>query len=589
MEKEFEYVDNIERYKKAAIELYKQKRIALDVETYAKEEYKNLENARLNPHLGRIGILTIAKEGSKPYVFDLIKLENEGYDSYILEQVIKSAGYVLIHNAVFDCGMLRGQFNLRLKNVRCTYIMAQILSNATGSRFGVAKGHGLSDLCRDLLDIHITGKGELQIAEWGIDIDKRELENPIWYEMLKYAANDVKYLFQLNDIMYKVLTNPLPSSPLINGTTKMTEAGLGQKEVLELEFKYIPVVVEKQYNGLPIAKEILERIQESIEYECIEAAVELCKELKLETYYPDLESQELPTPKTESIFNNPKKMLDIIKKQLRVEVGNTSTQSLERVVELIDTVYSDNNVETINDKENQMLNNFEKFEQSILETNSNIVKGFLKYKKLKKQMSMNLKDYINPATEKIHSRYNQLGTATGRLCVAKGELVLTTEKGLVPINDIEIGDLVFCYTFDNQLVSRPVTNVWNKGVQETLQLLFINTITEEETVLRCTPDHLLKLESGGWIEAKDLFEGIEVLGAKREESSRFLNICTYVLDKQSKARDITVYDIEVKDYHNFIASNICCHNSSSGPNVQQISARLYTTIKADVEDLNSYV
>jgi intein/homing endonuclease len=280
-------------------------------------------------------------------------------------------------------------------------------------------------------------------------------------------------------------------------------------------------------------------------------------------------------------------MKELVVNNLKLEIKNTSSQLLERIVEMIDSVYSDNKTEAIGEEEENLLKVFEHTEQLLLEDNSKTLRTFLRYKKLKKQTTMSLKQFINPATGKIHSRYNALGAATGRLCIAEDQQVLTVNRGLIPIKEVNVGDEVYSLDLYNTLKIKQVSNVWNKGIQKTITLKVINAKTEEISALRCTPDHLLRTLKGTWVSVESLYQGIWLIGACKSNEG-FITVSEYVVESLEETEDITVYDIEVDDYHNFFASNLCCHNSSSGPNVQQISARLYTTIEADVTNLNQY-
>lgn len=51
---------------------------------------------------------------------------------------------------------------------------------------------------------------------------------------------------------------------------------------------------------------------------------------------------------------------------------------------------------------------------------------------------------------------------------------------------------------------------------------------------------------------------------------KYANCLNHMVLKVEPAGKFDVYDIEVEDIHNFIANEICVHNSSSNPNVQQI-------------------
>lgn len=80
-------------------------------------------------------------------------------------------------------------------------------------------------------------------------------------------------------------------------------------------------------------------------------------------------------------------------------------------------------------------------------------------------------------------------------CVAEGEPVLT-EKGFKPIEEVQIGDLVW-----TREGLKPVTAKFDQGVRETVIIR-----TSLGHTLRCTPDHKIYVE-GEWVEAGDLEPG----------------------------------------------------------------------------------
>lgn len=258
------------------------------------------------------------------------------------------------------------------------------------------------------------------------------------------------------------------------------------------------------------------------------------------------------------------------------------------------------------------------------------IKLFLEYKKTAKLLSFvtSLPLEINPETKKIHASFNHSGTATGRFsCIAEGEKVIGVgwEKS---IEDVNVGDLVYSYTANGTVTIKPVTAKYNNGVKNCVSVEWVSVGNHKRGNLICTADHKLRLTSGEWVKAEELVAGqrlthlrkvkqttgrIRLYGAnyyqeveeqciKREyfkasnkmhihhsdtvdQAAKRLGVGTRTLKQQCKNRGIAyenhkvisvtyvgyrqVYDLEVQDTHNFIASEICVHNCNS-PNMQQI-------------------
>jgi len=98
---------------------------------------------------------------------------------------------------------------------------------------------------------------------------------------------------------------------------------------------------------------------------------------------------------------------------------------------------------------------------------------------------------------------------------------------------------------------KPVTKAFDKGVRKTLCIR-----TKSGVTIVCTPDHKLLLVGGSWVEAKDLLIGDNlktpesVEGTHRPE--RVVEIAPHT--------ETRVYDISVRDNHNFVANGLIVHN-----------------------------
>lgn len=166
----------------------------------------------------------------------------------------------------------------------------------------------------------------------------------------------------------------------------------------------------------------------------------------------------------------------------------------------------------------------------------------------------------------LHGQYNQLksdegGTVTGRLsssCIAEGTPV-ALPGGYKNIEDIEPGDQVYCYREDGTVTISEVLNKFDKGIKPCVELKWQSSGNGQTRSLICTPDHLIKTKRGGWVPAGKLKRYDKMYHLKRADC--------YVETKARPVGDRHVWDIEVRDHHNFIAGEICVHNC---PNMQNL-------------------
>ena len=187
---------------------------------------------------------------------------------------------------------------------------------------------------------------------------------------------------------------------------------------------------------------------------------------------------------------------------------------------------------------------------------------------------------------RVHGSFRSMGAATGRMCMAEGTQVNSVSRGFVKIESIVPGDEVFCYnTETDEVVTSKVLNLWKTG--EGRECVKINYNAEGfSDCLTCTPEHPVFTKNAGWKEAGKLEPGDKLVYIQTKGSiagfipnpkaiaTLTFNFDHYVecevasveLDEETH----NVYDIEVDNYHNFFASNICVHNSSEAPNMQNI-------------------
>ena len=129
-------------------------------------------------------------------------------------------------------------------------------------------------------------------------------------------------------------------------------------------------------------------------------------------------------------------------------------------------------------------------------------------------------------------------------CLTGGSLVLTRE-GLVRIDDANLkGKEVLSYNEINNIWEYKAVVRWlDQGQKQTL------TIKTSQTEICCTENHLIRTKQG-WIKAKHLKPGMQILSPANEE----------LVESVTLAGVENVYDIEVEDNHNFVANGLLVHN-----------------------------
>lgn len=84
-----------------------------------------------------------------------------------------------------------------------------------------------------------------------------------------------------------------------------------------------------------------------------------------------------------------------------------------------------------------------------------------------------------------------------------GDALIETAGGAIPLKDVVVGTEVMCY--NNEVVLRPVTRVWSRGLRPVLRLT-----TAHGRTIRCTDNHLLMTEQG-WTAAGELRPNQKIL------------------------------------------------------------------------------
>jgi len=615
---EFRYAYNPESAEEVIDSIAGAPRLAVDIETFCKPEYRAIMPPgmqALDPHSGGISILSVTREGEIPGVLDIKLLDLQQYNYSRLIEVLRGCPILLAHNANFEIMWLRHKFGLWFTNFMCTLWLGRLHANATGSKFARLRGLRLVDLLRDILDVNLTGKGEEQITDWNarpplekLLSDRPEDRNDFavgeWLSKLKYGATDTVHLFALYDFFREVLDGPLPQSPLIPQGSRERPYGLMQTTVIERGQRALAAYASIEYNGLPCSKEILSSIynnildKEGLDGELLRIAGQLCQWFGLETEESWMDDYPKPTTKSLKALNSPAQLKELLKKGLKLGVLDTVDA---KVVQRLLDLYSGEDFYSV--EEEERYSEIRSLENSITVKYSEVLKLLVRYKQLSKMHQMDLRAYVNPLTGCIHGKVKQAAAATGR-CIAAGSRVRVAGKEPTPIEDVEVGDLVFCYSPERKLCLRRVLAVNYQGIAKTVLLKWRSKQPRKaEGQLLCTPEHRILALKRGWVEAQKLrpFDVLmnlpaQVMAGKTRDSlvELFTNPDfhgetlqgNHTFIELEPAQSLPVYDLEVEEHGNFICEEVCVHNSAStSPNTQNISGRTKVSIERPLSNL----
>ena len=584
--KDFIYITELPELKKLQIDLKEDVELAFDTETYVLDKWVGIVEKALDPFTSRVALIILQGRNSLPYCIDVIELNKVWSEEDIQEffSFLKSKEKLMAYNAKFDLKMIRATFGVILENFWDILIMVKLLTNATGSKFSNKCGASLEDVCRDYLNVKISGKGKEQISRWAVrPYSNEESAIKTWVDKLKYGSCDTKYLFELNDKLLPVLTNPLPKTVFYkNGVRglKREDYGLNMGEVLKLEQQSIVPIAEMEWNGLPIAKKAAEKFYNNVwnskssQNELNRVGGELCKLLSLDYNLCSPIDSNYQIPIKHSVLRNPVNLKAKISKATDLDLDNVQKSQISRLLDIFQELEkykeaqeSDTETQEISwssEEEYERWQELEDLARGDLKEYSKLFSLILKYKELDKVNGMSLLSYINPETGRIHCNFSQLGASTSRLssCIAEGQRVLIPRCERIDYFRIEYispGEYVYCFTDEGKLTISKVNQVFNNGIKDVVKVKWQEVGKYSKTgSLICTPDHLIKTKYNGWVRAGNL-KRFDITYSNHQISS---------VKPTGKSR---VFDLEVEGYHNYIAEDLVVHNCT--PNIQQISGR----------------
>lgn len=145
------------------------------------------------------------------------------------------------------------------------------------------------------------------------------------------------------------------------------------------------------------------------------------------------------------------------------------------------------------------------------QTGHPVPKAFLDYRYVTTLRSHNLIEYVR-ADGRIHPSILLDGARSGRTsCIRRGTPIeIVRDVGArplgVPVEDVRVGDLAYCYDDDGNLRIRPVVKTWARGKRKLVRVHW-RSHGGRTGHLDLTPDHRLGKTDGTWCEAGKLVPG----------------------------------------------------------------------------------
>lgn len=304
--------------------------------------------------------------------------------SHFIETILMLLDYNLPfigHNIKADVYVIYKNTGILLKNVVCTMVMAQIITN--GTKYKV----GLDNVVKDLLGIKLN-------KELRNDFITMESTVGISEELLEYSRKDAEYLLPIYKQMYKVIRER------------------NQLQALEIENKIIPVLVKMESNPIFIDRTKVNVLKNTLKEELRKLAENCYKALSVLGF--ECVTKEYKTTKYKTQTNTRK----ITYKQLLLSSSKQITD-----------LFAFFNI-PLPEKYGKSTTDYKLLEKFIADNPEHFLKPFLiefiKYK----QMFHLMQSFVLPLADKTikySSKLNYTGTfyksnstTTGRLSSSKG-------------------------------------------------------------------------------------------------------------------------------------------------------------------------
>lgn len=429
----------------------------------------------------------------------------------LLSNLIKEA-----HNSVYELEWLLYKYSKKIayKNWICTLTQGYILNGRRG----------------------LLGLGELTLLYFGFNlkhlshVDSANLATEPLEDVLTYNAMDVKY----TDAIYLHQKELLEEDPT-------------QLEVFNRQNRKLPAVVLTQIKGIQPDLEEAHRINKDA---------------------------DIKVQNTLNAINNNKDVKEFISR-----FGGFNPNSPADVINLFKYLGFDLSKEVVTktDEGRKVETKDSSDEETLSKIDHPVAKWILEIRSNVKLQSGFIEPIIGKESlvypdGKLHTNLNVNSTATLRLCIAKGskiEIVRDISKypNGIPIEDVKVGDLAYSYNANGQLEIKKVKWAGYTGKKKVIRLYW--KAHSKSGYLDLTPTHEILQSNNNYINAENSIScSIKAL-ARGIKDFEIIPNNHFIYKIEELPDEVDVYDLEIEDNNNFIANELCVHNSSDSPNIQQ--------------------
>jgi DNA polymerase I-like protein with 3'-5' exonuclease and polymerase domains len=357
---------------------------------------------------------------------------------------------IVAHNIVFD-GMVISKYGAYLWNAKVlfdTMVAAHLIDENRES-------HGLKQLSKEILKVNVTTFDEVG-------------ENHYTKQFFEYGMSDAINTWNLACEF---------SSQLIKKDL--------MKLMLNVESDFQKVLIEMKIEGVLIDKSFMIETTNKLRQSMIDIQRDLYKLLNEPVTYQLGFNRDIIGIKGKYNFDSPQQVADILFKRLGLEVVETTEKGQPQTGKIT-------------------INKYKKTVPFVAKLNE--------YKICSKLLNA----FFSPMPQhiesdgKIRPQFPDIGTVTGRLaCISKGTKIQTVRdfsKNMdgTNIENIKIGDLVYCYNDNNELTIQKVKNIFNNGIKMCVKINWYSLSNYNKGYLICTPDHKLKCPDGVWRNSYEL-------------------------------------------------------------------------------------
>lgn len=354
------FIDSNEWCLEAIHEIKQNEDYALDTETQG-----------LDPHSHKLLLIQVGDAHGNVNIFDARKIDPDIMKTY-LDYLFQVCHKLLLTNAPFDLKFLLKNYNIfpRKNTVVDVALNEWILYNGLEKPYYSYK-YLVKKYCNVDLD--------KEVREQFIGYEKDTFSN----ELLKYAADDVTYIFDVASVQQYYLEKSNLSY------------------IAELEGNTCIATAEMELTGVKIdTKAWLDIYQDNVEEEKLQLAKiqEMVKDLKF-TYHKQKTGKDVEYDFSQKAFNpnSPDQALATIKHLgLTYKNYEKDKKGKSKLVDVIPTSTDAKIMEKIDHP---------------------LAKEITRYREIRKEYGtygINFLDSINPVTGRIHCKFNQQGTQSGR-------------------------------------------------------------------------------------------------------------------------------------------------------------------------------